>query len=141
MCDHQASIAWRVRIAFFVGVLVVHTMSGDPGDRSAFKRQRSADGQEILHPLWRLIAAVGKQTVVAHADAETARDPPQNNRQGEARPGKEKQRGDGAYMEQTHKNRGYPIDFVVCRCFPIQDFEVDGHILFPVPGIELQYLR
>ena len=61
-----------------VRMLMVNAMRGDPEDRPAFERERAADGQEVLDPLRRLVAAMRQQAVVAHADAERAGDPPQD---------------------------------------------------------------
>src|SRR6266567_588659 len=58
-----------VRVAFLVRKLMMNSMSGNPENRTAFERQRSADSQTILHPLWGLVAAVGQEPVVAHSDA------------------------------------------------------------------------
>lgn len=105
----QAPIARRVWITFFVRVLMVDPMRAYPRDRSAFERQRAAGRQEILHPLWRLIAPMREQAVVAHADAEAPGDPPQKNSQGQTLPGKKEQSGDCADMKCQHEESRRPI--------------------------------
>jgi hypothetical protein len=44
-----------VRIAIFVGELVMDTVRRNPKHRPAFERQRPADREEILDPLGRLV--------------------------------------------------------------------------------------
>ena len=79
MCDHHLPSIGRVRIAFLVGELMMNAMRRHPENRTAFERERGAHRQEIFHPLGSLVAAMGQQAVIAHADAEAARDPPQEH--------------------------------------------------------------
>ena len=74
------AFARRVRVAFTVGLLMVDAMRRDPENRTAFERQRAAEGQEILDPFVGLVAAVRQQPVIRHADAEHAADEVQNQR-------------------------------------------------------------
>src|SRR5438105_12736078 len=76
----QTAVARRVWVAFLVGVLVMDAMRRNPKYWPAFKSQRSAHCENVFHPLRSLIAAMRKQTVVAHADAEASGDPPENQR-------------------------------------------------------------
>src|SRR5450755_4635857 len=103
------AIDGRMRIAFFVGELMMNAVRGHPENRSAFERQRGAPSQEIFDPSRRLVAAMREQTVIAHADAETARNPPQEAGDEKCRPSKEKQRGYGADMKPGHGNRRDPV--------------------------------
>src|SRR5581483_9435916 len=82
MCP-DATIAWRVRIAVFIGVLVVDPVSGYPEHGATFQGQGAAYSEEILNPLGRPVAAMGQQAVVAHAYTEASRNPPEEggNRQ------------------------------------------------------------
>src|ERR1700730_2254758 len=73
----QPAIVWRMGITFFVGILVMHAMRGDPENRSTFQRERATGGQEILNPFWRFIAPMRQQAMVAHSDAKAPRNPPQ----------------------------------------------------------------
>ena len=68
------AFARRVRIAFVIRVLVVDAVRGDPEDRPALERERAAPRQEVLDRLVGLVAPVGQQAVIAHADAEHAGD-------------------------------------------------------------------
>ena len=106
----QAAIARRMRIAFFVGVLVMHPMRAHPGERSAFESRGAADGQEIFHPLWRFVAAVSQQAVVAHANAKASGDPPEKSRKYHGFPGEKEQRGDRADMKCKHEKGRGPIN-------------------------------
>ena len=76
----ESAVARRVRIAFFVRILVMLAMRGDPENRSAFERQRSAGGQEIFDPFRSFVAAMGEQPVIAHADSQASRNPPKQDR-------------------------------------------------------------
>ena len=76
MCP-EASIARRMWISFFIGILVMHPVRRDPCDGPAFQRQRAADGEKIFNPLWGLVSTMSKQPVVAHTNAEAPGDPPQ----------------------------------------------------------------
>src|SRR3989442_11524642 len=53
----ERSLAWRVRIAFAVRLLMMDTVCRDPEDRPALEGERSADRQDILDPLASLVAA------------------------------------------------------------------------------------
>jgi hypothetical protein len=56
---------------------------------------------------------MSEQAVVAHADADARRDPPEKHGDKERFPGEEKQGRNGAEMEEHHERRSDPIDFVV----------------------------
>src|ERR1700760_1559000 len=85
------------------------TVSGDPGDRTAFESERAAGGQKVLQPDWRLVAAMGEEAMVAHADAEAAGDPVKDDGDGESLPRKHEESGDGADVEQNHETGGGPV--------------------------------
>src|ERR1700730_17736257 len=76
----KPAIIRRMWIAFFVRILMVHAMRGDPENRPAFECQRAAGGQEILNPFRRFESAMREQAMITHADAETSRNPPQEER-------------------------------------------------------------
>src|SRR5580700_3542093 len=80
----------RVRIAIVVGELMMNAVRCHPENRSALERQRGAPGQEVLNPFRRPVAAMREQAVITHSNAETARNPPQENSDEKCRPGKEK---------------------------------------------------
>ena len=65
-----AAFTRGVRVAFVVAVLVVDAMRRDPEHRAAFEGQGGAGSHEVFKPFGNLVAAVGEQTVVAHADAD-----------------------------------------------------------------------
>ena len=93
----------RMRIAFFVGMLVMDAVRGYPEDRAALERERGANGQKIFDPFRNFIAAMREQAVIAHADAEAAGNPPEKNGDEQRLPGKEKQRGDCSDVERPMK--------------------------------------
>src|SRR5256885_9152991 len=102
-----------VRIAFFIRKLMMNAMSCNPENRSTFKCQSCANRQEIFHPLRSLVSAMSEQAMVAHADAETAGNPPQEASNEKRLPGKEEQCCNCADVKGTHKNCSDPVDFVV----------------------------
>ena len=71
----ETTIARGVGIARLVGELVMNPMRGYPENRAAFQRQRGTNRQEIFQPLRALVAAMGQQPVITHANAETAGNP------------------------------------------------------------------
>src|SRR5438067_82267 len=85
-------------------------VSGDPEYRSAFERERCANGEEIFHPLGSLESAMREQPVISHTDAPSERDPPQEQRYKKYFPAKEKQRGHCANMKEGHEDRGDPVN-------------------------------
>jgi hypothetical protein len=98
-----------VRVAFFLGILMMLAMGGDPEDWPAFESKRSASGQEIFHPLGSLVSSVGEQPMVAHADAQAARNPPQKNGHEQRFPSEKEKCGYGAYVERDHKESRNPV--------------------------------
>ncbi len=70
-----------MRIAGAVGELMVHAMHPYPEDRPAFQGQRAAYREQILDPLRSLVAAMGEQSMITHADAEAAGEPPEEELQ------------------------------------------------------------
>ena len=85
----ETAIAGRVWVAFLVRVLVMESMHSNPEDRSALKSQSPANCENVFHPLRSFVAAMCEKPMVAHADTEASRDPPQNERQCESLPTKQ----------------------------------------------------
>jgi hypothetical protein len=56
---------------------------------------------------------MSEQAVVAHADADARGEPPEKCGDEKGFPGEEKQRDDGADMEERHERSSDPIDFVL----------------------------
>ena len=106
----EATVVGRVWVAFLVGVLMMLAVDGDPEDGSAFEREGGADGEEILHPFGRLVAAMGEESMVAHADAEASGDPPEKHGDEEGLPMEHEERGDGADVERNHDQEREPDD-------------------------------
>src|SRR6266481_881011 len=105
----KPAILRRVRITCFVRILVMHAMRGDPENRSALECERAAGRQEILNPFRRLVAAVREQSMIAHADAETSRDPPEYERYQKRFPTEREECSNGANVKCEHERSCDPI--------------------------------
>src|SRR5215470_12554258 len=91
MCPETA-VAWRMRIAFYISVLVMNAMRRHPEKWPAFQCQRGADRHEVLNPFIGLESTMGQQPVISHANAQTAGNPPQQHGHKKCLPGKHEQR-------------------------------------------------
>jgi len=98
MCDHHlpsiGSADRRLRRK-----LMMDAVRGHPENRTAFERQRGAPGEKYSIHLGVFVAAVSQQAVIAHADAEASRNPPQEDGDEKCAPGEVKQRRDCAHVE------------------------------------------
>lgn len=121
------AIQRRVRIAVFIGILMMNAMSGDPENGPAFECKRAADGQEIFDPFGSFIPAMGQQAVIAHADAPTARDQPEKDSNKESVPGKKPECSDGANVKSAHESGGDPVDLVVVAS-ALEGFDLQGSV-------------
>jgi len=106
----QAAIAGGVRITFFVCILMVQPMCGDPDDWTALQRQCAADGQNVFNPLRCFVSTMGEEPVVAHTDAEAYADPPQQNCERQRLPAEHKKRRYGSDVKNNHDQRCDPND-------------------------------
>ena len=88
---------------------MVDAVRGHPEDRPAFERERAAEGEEVFDPLVRLVAAVGQQPVIRHADAEASRDNVEHEGDGDGAVVDEEQGGDGADVKRGHRDGGDPV--------------------------------
>ena len=119
------AVEGSVGVTFFIGKLMMYAVRGDPENRSTFEGKGCADGQEIFHPFWSFVSAMSEQAMVAHADAEAARNPPQEAGNEKCLPGKEEQRCNCADVKGPHKNGRDPVNFVVLAiAFKRCDFQV-----------------
>src|ERR1700722_12796524 len=109
----------RMRVAVYVRKLVVDAVGGHPENWTAFERHGGAYGHEIFHPLGGLVAAVGQQAVVTHADAHAGGKPPEKHRHEERLPAKEKERSNRADMEDGHEGGRHPLNIASVRCLSI----------------------
>ena len=94
----------RMRIAFLVRKLMMNAVGRDPENRSAFKGQCCANGQEILDPLRSLVAAVGQQSVIRHPDPQTARDQPEGDGRDDGAAIDDEERRDRSDVERGHRD-------------------------------------
>ena len=65
-----------MRIAFFVGVLVMHAMDGDKEDWAALQGEGAAYSENILDPFRRPVPSMREKSMVSHPNPDAARDPP-----------------------------------------------------------------
>ena len=95
-----SAFARGVRVAFLIAVLVMDAMGGDPEDGSALKRESGANRHGVLKPLGHLVAAMGEQAVIAHADADIDGQHVEHDHDHQALPAEKEQRGQRAHMEE-----------------------------------------
>src|SRR5262252_3090472 len=101
-----------MRVAVDIGKLMMNAVRRDPENRAALERQRGAPGEKVLDPLWSFVSAMGKKTVVAHANAQAAGDPPQENGDEKCRPGKKEKSGNSAQVKKSHGRSRAPVDSI-----------------------------
>ena len=89
---------------------MMDAVGGDPEDGSALKGEAAAHGDEVLDPLGGLVAAMGEQAMVGHADADVDGEEVHDDEGGEVRPGEEEEGGDGSDVEEAHGDGGDPVD-------------------------------
>lgn len=123
----QTAVTRRVWITFLVGILMVHPVSGHPGDGSAFEGQRAADCQEMLDALGCLVAPVSEQTVVTDADAQTSSDPPKYDCQHKRLPAEHEQRGDGADVKSKHEQGCRPVKRLL-KSLVVREYSHDSNV-------------
>ena len=104
------AIVRSVWVAVVVRVLMMHAMGRDPEDRAAFKGHRAAGRHEVLDPLGGFVAAMCKQAMIGHADADVDGEEVHDDGDGEVLPGEEEERGDGADVEEAHGDGGDPVN-------------------------------
>src|SRR5580658_1322427 len=98
-----------MRISRPVGVMMMHAMGGNPDQGSAFQAQCGAYRQQMLHPPRYLVAAVGEQTMVTHADPGIDRDYVKRGGNNKRGPTKEEKRCHSSNMEENHEAEYQPI--------------------------------
>ena len=54
----QAAVLWRMWVTFFIRVLVMHTMYGDPENRAALQGECGTNRENVLHPFWCLVSSM-----------------------------------------------------------------------------------
>jgi len=115
-----------VRVAFAIGFLMVDAVRRDPEDRTALERQGAADGQEVLHPERRLVAAMRQEAVVRHADAEHAGDEIEDDSGNDRAWRDEEKGGDGGHMKMRVMAT-VVITFMPCWC--LRPYMSDGIVI------------
>ena len=110
---------------------MMNAVGGNPEDRSAFERHGAAGGDEVLKPLWNAVAAVRKQAMIGHADADVDCQEIHDCEDGEIFPCPEdgEERQDGADVEEAHGDGGDPVDaallMLTAHAEVLLDFEDD----------------
>ena len=70
------AVAGRVRIAWLVGVLMMHAMHSDPVDRAALQSHSATDRHDILKPFRCGESAMSELAMIADGNAPVlAKDP------------------------------------------------------------------
>src|SRR6266446_299060 len=125
-----------MRIAILIRILMMNAVRGHPENWSAFESERGADSQKILHPLRRLVAAVREQAMIAHADAQAPRHPPQEHGDEQCLPREEEKRRHSADVKRRHERRRHPIYFAVYRLSFFQAFQLHVQNSSPFRSLE-----
>src|SRR5665213_694455 len=127
-----------MRIAFFIGILMMLAVGGDPENRSAFQRQSGANGQKVFNPLGSFVAAMREQPVIAHSDSQASGNPPENYGRQYSLPTEEEKCSDRANMKCNHEKGGNPI-YRLRKClvsfygtFHVPVPFISGPVLLPV---------
>jgi hypothetical protein len=89
---------------------VVHAMRGGPFNRSTLQRQGRTGNQEVFDRFRDFVTTMGQQTMIAHADSQTARDPVEQDRGNHRGPTPKPESREGAEMKDAQENTLTPID-------------------------------
>ena len=111
-----AAFARGVRVALAVAELMMHAMRGHPEDRTALQRERGADGHRVFQPLRRLVAAMGQQPVIAHADAHIDGQNIEHQHHRQPLPGEEEERRHRAEVKCNQHAQRQPVDALAHGC-------------------------
>jgi hypothetical protein len=103
----------RMRIALFVGVLVMDPMSRNPENRSPFECKGATYRKEIFQPLWRAVSAMRQQPVVPHADSHVDGHNVQAGKTEKGLPAEHEERNDRQHVEGGHKAKCHPVHFIL----------------------------
>ena len=93
-----------------VGLRVVHAVHRHPGDRAALAREHARERAEVLERLREPEAAVRQQAVVRQADPDRAGQPPEDEREPEARPGERPGREQRARVDRAEPADVDPVE-------------------------------
>jgi len=104
------SIVGGVGIACLVGVLMMDAVGSYPEDGPAFEGEAATSGDEVLQPTRCLVAAMGEQAVVGHANANVDGEEVHHEKAGQVFPRKEEEGGDGSDVEEPHGDGCDPVD-------------------------------
>src|ERR1700682_3853194 len=99
---------------------VMDAVGYNPVDWAAFKCERAAESQKVLHQLWRLVATVSHESVKTHSHAQARGNPPEQDADQRRPPIEHKERGQCADMKKNHEYGGIPFDalaLLLKHCF------------------------
>ena len=74
------AVAGRVRIAWFVGVLVMHAMHSNPVDRAALQRRGATDRHRVLEPFRGGEATMSELAMIADGNAHVLAEEPHHKK-------------------------------------------------------------
>lgn len=106
------AVAWGVRIARPVGVLVVHAMHGDPVGGASMQCHGATERHGVLQPLRRSETAMRELAVIADGDADVLAHKPERKEDNERRPMEAEQGCQCSQMKACDYDKEDPVEFV-----------------------------
>src|SRR5689334_4330442 len=103
------AVAWRMRIAVVIGLLMVDAMRSDPGDGSTFEREATANRQKVFEETRCFVGPVSVQAMIAQTDPEAGGHPIEENGDCQILPTEDEERRDRPKVEQRHGDSRGPI--------------------------------
>src|SRR3989338_9328937 len=98
----KKSFKRAMRIAFFVGISVMHPVSGDPANRASLTSQTSAKGEKIFQYFRNFKASMGEESMIAKGNAHSSGNPVKYGTEGKRLPAKsEKEIGRASCRERV----------------------------------------
>ena len=88
---------------------MMHPMGGNPNQWSAFQAQGGAHREKMFDPSRHLIASVGEQAMVTHADSGIDSDDMKSGCDHHRGPAKTEERRDGSHVKEKHKAEDQPV--------------------------------
>src|SRR5882724_6695854 len=89
---------------------MMNAMRDDPVDRAAFECEQAAKCKKVFHRFRCFITTMRQQSMKAHADAQAARDPPQQDRHWPDFPANHEKRSERAGMKNDHEDGCVPLN-------------------------------
>src|SRR5712692_1650710 len=121
---------------------VMDAVGYDPVNGAAFKCERAAEGEKVLHQLWRLVATVSQESVKAHSHPQARGNPPEQDAGQQRPPTEHKERGHRTDMKKRHEYSGIPLNafgFLLSHCFVAHSNSQSFVLSKPKPQHVLNY--